>query len=169
MSLTGLLFVGMGAAFAQIPLMVQPLQLPNPLLQMQQMEQIRAIQLQNEQARLQLRAMEEQRQQDELKRQQKAASDSGAQTQAPLDPIMQDWLKAAASRMHLYSDFDKVVFAPDVPINIDMIRLMSRSPFAADIAYYMATHKTEALAISQMPLLDAARAVDRIEADFKKK
>lgn len=151
-----------------IPLMVQPLQLQNPILQMQQIEQLRSIQLQNEQAKIQMRALEEQRQQ-EAKNQQKNTQENSSQKAPSIDPLIQDWLKAAGPRMHLYADFEKVVFAPDVSINLDMIRLMSRSQFAADIAYYLGTHKMETLAISQMALLDAARAVDRIEAEFKKK
>ncbi len=84
------------------------------------------------------------------------------------DQAMREWLKAAGPRLHLFPDFDKVVYANDVSITIEMIRLMAGSPYAADIAYYFGTHKTESLAVSQMPLLEAARAVSAIEARVKK-
>lgn len=79
----------------------------------------------------------------------------------------QAWLASANQRRHLFPDFDKVVFAPDVRITDEMVMLMSSSPYAADIAYYLATHKAESLAISRLPLLDAARAIDGIERQIK--
>lgn len=80
---------------------------------------------------------------------------------------MSAWTTAAAARRGLYPDFDKVVFAREVNITPDMVRLMTSSPMAADIAYYLATHRAEATAISRMPLLEAARAIDRIESELK--
>ena len=153
-----------------IPLMVKPLQLPDPLQQAIQIEQIRALRIQNEQAELQRRAMEEQaRKQRAANQQQQDAYNRQTNSQQPSqsDQVIDEWLKAAAPRMGLYADFEQVVFAPDVSINTDMIRLMTPSPLAADIAYYLGTHKMESLAISKMPLIDSARAIDRIEAKLK--
>ncbi len=147
-----------------IPLMVQPLRLPDPLQQAQQMEQIRAMQLQNQQMEEQIRARQYQSQKEENARRQQSQ-----QSSQPLDPVVEEWLKSAAPRMSNYPDFEKVVFAPDVSINIDMIRLMTPSPFAADIAYYLGTNKVESLAISKMNLADASKAIDRIEKKFKTK
>lgn len=144
-----------------IPLMVQPLRLPDPLQQAQQIEQIRALRLQNEQAEAQRRYMEEQARAQEKQRQQQS------QTSNQSDPVIDEWLKAAAPRMGLYQDFEKVVFAADVSITLDMIRLMTPSSIAADIAYYLGTHKMESLAISKMNLADAARSIDRIDAKLK--
>lgn len=150
---------------SSIPLMVQPLQLPNPLQQMQQVEQIRALQLQNQQMEEQRRArMIENRQREEA-----AQRSQNQQTTQPSDPVIDEWLKAAAPRMGLYPDFEKVVFDKDVAINVDMIRLMTPSPFAADIAYYLGSHKLESLAISKMNLADASKSIDRIEKQFKNK
>jgi hypothetical protein len=70
--------------------------------------------------------------------------------------------------MGLYKDFEKVVFASDVSITLDMIRLMTPSTFAADIAYYLGTNKLESLAISKMTLVEAARSIDRIETQLQK-
>ncbi|MEO7384912.1 MAG: hypothetical protein ABIU18_08265, partial [Novosphingobium sp.] len=52
-------------------------------------------------------------------------------------------------------------------ISEEMVMLMSSSPFAADIAYYLATHRAESIAVSKLPLLDAARAIDHIETRVK--
>lgn len=77
------------------------------------------------------------------------------------------WLEAARPRMGLFPNFDKMVFNDKVPISTDTVMLMSSSPYAADIAYYLATHKAEAMAISKLPLLEAARAIDQIEVKAK--
>lgn len=128
---------------------IQGIQLPNTLQMMQQAEQIRAIQLQNEQAAFQLRQMEEQRRAQERQRQQQNEErQRQSQSVNQPDPIIDEWLKAAAPRMGFYKDFEKVVFAADVAITTDMIRLMTPSTYAADIAYYLGTKKLESLAIS---------------------
>jgi TolA-binding protein len=166
-----LLLLLYSASFAQmpIPMQIQGIQLPNTLQMMQQAEQIRAIQLQNEQAALQLRQMEEQRRAQERQRQQQNEErQRQSQSVNQPDPIIDEWLKAAAPRMGLYKDFEKVVFADDVAITIDMIRLMTPSSFAADIAYYLGTNKLESLAISKMSLVEAARSIDRIETQLHK-
>lgn len=77
------------------------------------------------------------------------------------------WYQRAEPRMGLYPDFAEKVFADNVAITPGMVMLMSGSDYAADIAYYLATHQAEARAISQLHLLDAARAIDRIETKFK--
>ncbi len=147
--------------------MVQPLQfqLPNPLMQIQQIEQIRALQLQNQQMEDQIRAQQRQNQQSEESVRKQQSQPNSPRTP---EPVLDEWLKSAAPRMGLFPDFEKVVFAGDVSITIDMIRLMTPSPFAADIAYYLGTNKLESLAISKMTLAEAARSIDRIEARIKK-
>ena len=82
---------------------------------------------------------------------------------------MQDWWRVAAPRVGRFPDFEQVVLKSNAPISQDMVRLMTGSPLAADIAYYFATNRMEALAVTQMSLLDAARAVDRIERALKAK
>ncbi|GEM_PF-629499 len=78
-----------------------------------------------------------------------------------------EFLKAAAPRMHLYPDFKKVVYAKDLAISKDMIRLMSQKPLAADIAYYFSKHKAESKAVSQMSYNNAALEIDKIEKRLK--
>ena len=173
-----------------IALKFQPVQIQSPFEMMQQMERLKSMRLQNEQMEAQqreqtrLRELDNQRQTEqrsqELAERQRLAAQKTAEelslrdanekiAEKPKqpDPFMVEWLKAAAPRMGLFSDFDSVVFAPDVAINVDMIRLMTPSTFAADIAYYLGTHKTEALAISNMNLPDAAKAITRIETRLK--
>jgi len=151
-----------------IPLMGRPLQLnvPDPLQQALQIEQIRAMRIQNEQAQAQQRQMQEQARAEDRRRIEARERQPQAVNQP--DPVIDEWLKAAASRMGLFPDFEKVVFASDVSITTDMIRLMTPSPLAADIAYYLGTNKLESLAISKMTLVEAARSIDRIEARLKK-
>jgi TolA-binding protein len=165
-----LTLVSASASFAQVPIAMQfqGIQIPNTLQMMQQAEQIRSIQLQNEQAALQLRQMEEQRRAQERQRQQQIEErQKQSQSANQTDPIIDEWLKAAAPRMSLYPDFEKVVFANDLAITTDMIRLMTPSPLAADIAYYLGSNKLESLAITKMSLVEAARSIDRIEAKLK--
>lgn len=154
-----------------IPLMVRPPQFnfPDPLQQAMQIEQIRALRIQNEQAEAQRRAIEAQARNRDTQAQPQVNSSGEQQsrTSGQLDPVIDEWLKAAAPRMGLYPDFEKVVFAPDVTITVDMIRLMTPSPLAADIAYYLGTHKMESLAISKLSLIEAARSIDRIESQLK--
>ena len=78
-------------------------------------------------------------------------------------PHMQQWLRSAQPRMHLFPNFDQIVFTQDLAITDDMIRIMAGSQYAADIAYYLGTHKMEAVAISRMTILDAARSISDIE------
>jgi len=77
---------------------------------------------------------------------------------------MLQWLKSAQPRMHLFPDFQQVVFSQDLAISDDMIEIMAPSPFAADIAYYLGTHKIEAMAIKTMSLADASQAISGIES-----
>lgn len=166
--LCGAVFFAAAPANAQYPaLNFQPIQVPDLLRQAQQIEQIRALRIQNEQAEAQRRYMEEQQAEERRRRQADAARTQQPQSNNQPDPVIDEWLKAAASRMGLYPDFEKVVFASDVPITTDMIRLMTPSPLAADIAYYLGSHKIESLAISKMSLVEAARSIDRIEAKLK--
>jgi hypothetical protein len=129
-----------------------------------QAEQIRALRIQNEQAEAQRRYKEEKQEEERRRRQTEATRSQQQQSNNQLDPVIDEWLKAAAPRMGLYPDFEKVVFAADVSITTDMIRLMTPSPLAADIAYYLGSHKIESLAISKMSLVEAARSIVRIEA-----
>jgi hypothetical protein len=98
------------------------------------------------QVEAQTRLLEEQ--QRALERQSSAAASAAPPpTPAPTEvnqqgrdipPYLADWLRAVESRRHMYADFDSIVFASDVPMTEYMVRLMSASPFAADIRTTMA-------------------------------
>jgi hypothetical protein len=131
---------------------------------MQQAAAIRAAKEQAELTAAQRRLTEAQTQGVEAENAQRASAAQGAPPAPEITPQLRDWLRAVRPRQALYPDFASVVYAPDVPISDDMIRLMTGSPYAADIAYYLGKHKIEARAMRGMPLLDAARAIEEIEA-----
>ena len=105
-----------------------------------------------------------------LRAQRRAIEQNAGQGGVPVS-LAPDYLAkftaAAASRKHLFPDFDAVVSQPDLPITVDMVILMTSSPYAADIAYYQATHRAEAAAISRLSLLEAGRAIDRIDRELQ--
>ena len=137
--------------------------------------EIEAIRLQNQQKKADLeqeaesrrKNLENQPRRQPLEKKEEVSKQQNQPEPNASTPVIDEWLRAAAPRMGLYVDFETAVFAADVPITLDMIRLMTPSPLAADIAYYLATHKMESLAISKMTLVEAARAIDRIEAKLK--
>lgn len=118
-----------------------------------------------EAARAQRAQRELMEEQARVLRQQNSQSPPPAASAPPKH--VQDWLKAAQPRLYLFPDFDSVVFAPDVSISDDMIRLMSGSTYAADIAYYFGKNKTEAKAVYDMQLMDASKAISKIETRIK--
>ena len=111
------------SSYAQFPsLQVQPLQLPNPLLQYQQIENIRAMQAQRQLYEEQLRQQKllEQKEQRELE-----AKNKQKEEKEKYDAIILNWIKVASPRSQLFPDFEKIVFANDVPITTDMIVVMT--------------------------------------------
>lgn len=144
-------------------------ELMNPMVIAQQMQAIQAARAQAERDRTEAQLLYEQNR--ALQRQNDATSNKVTIAPPPVAPpgalpsYMQEWLVAAQPRMHLFDDFDAVVFAPDVSISDDMIKFMAahHSPLAADVAYYLGKHKAEALAISQMPSIKQAAAIHSIE------
>lgn len=139
-------------------------------MQMQQM-QIENMRIQNQIQMQEMQRRENERRQQQYQTEQarraneeraKSAAAASAQSSAA-DPTFVAFEIAAAPRKHLYPDFESVAYALDVPITVDMIKLMTGSPFAADIAYYLGKNKSEATAISQMPMLQASKAITNIE------
>lgn len=135
---------------------------------------LRAAQIKEAQARAAAAAAEarlaEQRARDaERRAEERAAGQAPSADKSTQPQYLQDWWKAAAPRIGRFPDFEQVVLKSNAPISEDMVRLMTGSPLAADIAYYFATNRVEAMAVTQMSLLDAARAVDRVERTLKAK
>lgn len=141
-----------------IPLMFNPVQIQNPMIQYQQIQQIRANQAIADQIQEQ-RAADEQR-----RRNQEAAARRNSANEADLAAA---WREKAMKRSYLYPDFEQVVFAEDVTFTIDMIRVMAVSDYAADIAYYFGKNKIEAMAVANMPMVEAAKSIASIEKKFK--
>lgn len=107
--------------------------------------------------------MENQRREAELQQSQPPQPGQGpAPTQREIE-VMTRWQSAAAPRMGRYPDFAEVALAPDVIITMDMIELMSSSPYAADIAYYLGKNKAKSMEIAQLPLLRQAEEIRKIE------
>jgi hypothetical protein len=79
------------------------------------------------------------------------------------------WFEVAQPRMHLHSEFNRVVFAPDLRLTIPMIRIMTESKYAADIAYFLGNNKPTALEISNMDSARARTAISVIEMSIREK
>ena len=73
-------------------------------------------------------------------------------------------MEAIKSRKAMYPDFDKVVLHGNAPVTPSMLRLMSESPYAADIAYYLGQHPEQSGAIARMPPEQARSAIKQIES-----
>lgn len=146
-----------------------PITLPNPLPTISQIEAIEAARARAERDRAETDLIRQTTAEMQRQRQYAPATPSMA-TNSQLtetSPIIRAWLVAAQPRMHLYPDFEKVVFAADVPFTDKLIDLMSGSDYAADIAYYLGKNKIEAIAISEMPTLKAAKSISEIESRIK--
>jgi hypothetical protein len=74
------------------------------------------------------------------------------------------FMRAIQYRRYRWADFDKAVFNTDWPVSPDMVSLMAESPYAADLAYYLAKHPNESAAIAQMRLPQAGAAMREVEA-----
>jgi hypothetical protein len=178
-AMTGVLWLS--AALAQTGPYMPPVgntgNVPNPaqaaqtlqaIQQMQLMKaQQRQIELQNEQI-----AMENQRQREAAGRATAPVkADSAVDVHAPPGPNQAErqaqgekFMKAIQYRRYRWADFDKAVFTTEWPVSPDMVALMAESPYAADMAYYLAKHPNESAAIAQMPLPQAGEAMRAVEA-----
>jgi hypothetical protein len=80
------------------------------------------------------------------------------------DVQVAQFMQAIKPRKNRYPDFDQVVTHGKAPMTLDMIALMAKSPYAADIAYYLGTHPEQSGAITQMRPEDTRSAMRQIEA-----
>jgi hypothetical protein len=157
-----------------------PAQAAQTIQAMQQIQlmkaQQRQIELQNEQI-----AAENQRQREAASRATgdstagrataAAQADSAADVHASPGPDQAErqargekFMRAIQYRRYRWADFDKAVFNTDWPVSPDMVSLMAESPYAADLAYYLAKHPNESAAIAQMRLPQAGAAMREVEA-----
>lgn len=78
--------------------------------------------------------------------------------------LAQEWAAQVEDAQTRYADFDRVVNDPNLPIAQHVAGMIQTADNGADLAYYLGTHRDEAARISQMPPMEAARALGRIEA-----
>jgi len=78
--------------------------------------------------------------------------------------VQQSFQQKMAEGYEKYDDFHEVAFNPTNPINAVMAEIIGGSEKAADLAYYLGTHTHEAVKISKMPAMEAARQLGMIEA-----
>ena len=77
--------------------------------------------------------------------------------------IVQQFNEAVKYRKYRFDDFDAVIHNDDVPFNIDIIGIISESPYAADIAYFLSKNIPLTRHISRLELPKAAAALMAIE------
>ena len=63
-----------------------------------------------------------------------------------------------------YTDFEEVALDQTVPITPMVMNILAESDVPADVAYYLGKNRTEAVKISRMTPLGAARAIGLIES-----
>ena len=67
-----------------------------------------------------------------------------------------------------YSDFEDVALNPTVPISPMIVEILSESENPADVAYYLGHNRAEAIKISRMTPIAAAREIAKIEVEIAK-
>jgi len=77
------------------------------------------------------------------------------------------FMTAIESRKGHWADFDQIVFKSNVAYSEDMLSQMAKSPYAADIAYYLGTHPKEAALYAGMPREQSEPAIRKIEEKAK--
>jgi Short C-terminal domain len=81
----------------------------------------------------------------------------------PADNLLKQWERLVVQRVSRFPDFNVVVFVPDLKVSRDMLWHMAGTTRAADIAYYLGTHKAEAAAIYEMTEPESRTAMRAIE------
>jgi hypothetical protein len=66
-----------------------------------------------------------------------------------------------------YEDFEQVALDETVPITPVIADILAESDMPAEVAYYLGKNRTEAIAISRMTPVAAARAIGRIESQIE--
>jgi hypothetical protein len=113
----------------------------------------------------QRRLLDEQAHAQHLDNERRERSDQAIDNDS-VEDARQRWLAAAMPRVSRFPDFNSTVFADDVDISAPMIEWMSRSKYAADIAYYLGKHKDIATLISQQVPSGMATSLAAIEAEI---
>lgn len=124
------------------------------------------IQNQNLDTMQQIRLMDEQRLLDEQRRHdaQQGNGAVSAHDRAIVQGQISKFMQAIKPRKGRFADFDQVVFHSKTPLTTGVLAVMSESPYAADIAYYLGKHPEQSGAIAQMGPTEAGQAVRQLEA-----
>jgi hypothetical protein len=94
-----------------------------------------------------------------------AANDQHArEQQTGTQAVVANFLQAIKPRKHLFADFDQVVIHGKAPMTPDMLAMITPSPYAADIAYFLGSHPEQSGSIAQMPPDAGRAAIKEIEA-----
>jgi hypothetical protein len=87
------------------------------------------------------------------------------QAQTKAQQVEAEWSNKIAVAEKTYSDYKEVMEeANDIPITPEMAEAIKTSDLGADIAYHLAKNPEDAMRISQMPPMAAARELGRIES-----
>lgn len=78
------------------------------------------------------------------------------------DMIERQWAAQRAEAVVKYADFEAVAFT--APISDGVAGLIKQSDRGADVAYHLGQNRALAMEISQLPLIEAARVIGRLEA-----
>ena len=78
------------------------------------------------------------------------------------------WRAQMADAQQRYADFDAVALSREVPISKDMGELIKTSDVGADVAYFLGQNRPLAAQIASMSVVEAARAIGRIEAGLQR-
>jgi hypothetical protein len=77
--------------------------------------------------------------------------------------------KQGAAAKAKYDDYDEVIGSANVDVSPLMHEAIMSSEVGGELAYYFATHEDEAAKIARMNSYQAAKAIDKIEAQFASK
>lgn len=67
-----------------------------------------------------------------------------------------------------YEDFERTVFDQSAPFSNGMVEILMELDNPADVAYYLARNRSEAISISRMTPFQAGKAISKIEAEVGK-
>lgn len=106
---------------------------------------------------------------------EEAASEAGSEAEearkkaeaikAQEQQIVRDhWVEQVAEAKTRYADFEAVALDKHVPVTPLMAELIQSSEVGVDVAYHLGKNRAIAAQIANMPPLEAARALGRIEA-----
>lgn len=92
---------------------------------------------------------------------------TGNEEQGRLEQEEADFQQRMEVGKERYKDFDDIVRDPTVPITGVIVSAFRDSDIAADIAYYLATHRKETAAMSRMTPTRIGREIGKIETKLE--